>query len=73
MMKCKPAILIVLLLITICFTVTAQTQNSWVRINLLGYNPESPKVAVWCSKEKNAVAGFSIIDVATGKTVFTGK
>ena len=73
MMKCQPAILIVLLLTITGFTVTAQTQNSWVRINLLGYKPHSSKVAVWCSKEKNAVTSFSIIDAASGKTVFTGK
>jgi endoglucanase len=73
MMKCQPAILIVLLLTTIGVTVTAQTQTSWVRINLLGYKPGNPKVAVWCSKEKNVITGFSIIEAASGKTVFTGK
>ncbi|SEN24443.1 glycoside hydrolase family 9 protein [Niastella yeongjuensis] len=64
---------IVLLLHLTGFTVTAQTQSSWVRINLLGYKPGSPKVAVWCSKENITITGFSIIDAASGKTVFAGK
>ena len=71
-MKYRFAFIVLLFTIT-GFTVTAQTQSSWVRINLLGYKPGSPKVAVWCSKEKNAITSFSIIDVASGKTVFTGK
>jgi peptidoglycan/xylan/chitin deacetylase (PgdA/CDA1 family) len=73
MKKCRLVFLIALLLQVTGFTVTAQTSNSWVRINLLGYKPVSSKVAVWCSKEKESITSFSIIDVASGKSVFTGK
>jgi hypothetical protein len=64
MMKHRLAFIVLLFTIT-GFTVTAQMQTTWVRINLLGYKPGSPKVAVWCSKEKNAITSFSIIDVAS--------
>src|SRR4030095_4237279 len=47
--------------------------NSWVRINQLGYTPQGIKVAVWCSKDETALTSFSLIDSATGKTVFTNK
>lgn len=65
-------VIFVLLLSVVGLTVKAQT-NSYVRINLLGYKPNSSKVAVWCSKEQNMIADFSIVDVANGKTVYTGK
>jgi peptidoglycan/xylan/chitin deacetylase (PgdA/CDA1 family) len=73
MKKYRFVFLIVLLLQITGFTVKAQTPNSWVRINLLGYKPVSTKVAVWCSKEKESITNFSLIDVASGKSVFTGK
>jgi endoglucanase len=72
MIKCQLAFIVLLLILT-RFTATAQTQNNWVRINLLGYKPGSPKVAVWCSKKNNTITSFSIIDAASEKTVFTGK
>src|SRR5689334_16347787 len=65
-------VIFVLLLSMVGLAVKAQT-NSYVRINLLGYKPNSSKVAVWCSKEQNMIADFSIVNVANGKTVYTGK
>jgi len=54
------------------FRVMAQT-NSWIRINLLGYQTFNSKVAVWCSKEQTTITAFTIVEVASNKTVFTGK
>jgi endoglucanase len=45
--------------------------NSWIRINQLGYTPGGIKVAVWCSKGEAMISSFSLIDSASGKTVFT--
>ena len=45
--------------------------NTWIRINQLGYTPQGTKVAVWCSKIETNISSFSLIDSATGKTVFT--
>jgi len=30
-------------------------KTSWIRINQLGYTPKGIKVAVWCSKEQQAI------------------
>ncbi len=45
--------------------------TAWIRINLLGYKPSSPKVAVWCSKENEVIKTFQLVDAATNKTVYT--
>lgn len=48
-----------------------EEQHSWVRINLLGYNPNGEKVAVWASKtEKNPVL-FELIEEQTKRIVYT--
>lgn len=47
-------------------------EQSWIRINRLGYIPAAKKVAVWCSKENNAISKFQLIDSTTNKAVFTG-
>lgn len=44
--------------------------TAWIRINLLGYEPNGVKVAVWCSKDPAAIKQFQLIDSATGKIVF---
>jgi endoglucanase len=51
----------------------SQTMNSEVviRINLLGYRPESSKVAVWCSMKDQAIPSFTIVDAKTENVVFT--
>lgn len=46
---------------------------SWIRINQLGYLPQGTKAAVWASKEKSSISSFHLVDIATGKKVFTGK
>ena len=62
----------ILLLSITGFKAVAQT-NSWVRINLLGYQPKSTKVAVWCSKEQTVITDFTIVDVVSKKAVYKGK
>ncbi len=46
---------------------------SLIRINQLGYLPQGTKAAVWASKENKSISTFQLVDVATGKKVFTGK
>src|SRR4051812_11763364 len=56
------------------FVIKNQTEpNSWIRINLLGYLPKSTKVAVWCSRQKDAIITFQIIDATSGKKVYEAK
>lgn len=49
----------------------AASDSSWIRINQLGYLPNSAKVAVCVSKQHQAITAFSLVDAASGKTVLT--
>jgi endoglucanase len=49
-----------------------QEENTWIRINYLGYKPSGVKVAVWCSNEDKSIKTFQLIDVATKKIAFSG-
>ncbi|MGN5954574.1 glycoside hydrolase family 9 protein [Sphingobacterium lactis] len=51
----------------------AQTINSWIRINQLGYLPNNKKVAVWVSKETNTVKRFELRNALTNQVVFSNK
>ena len=44
--------------------------GSWIRINQLGYIPNSTKVAVFVSNEQVEVVRFEVVDAFTGKVVF---
>jgi peptidoglycan/xylan/chitin deacetylase (PgdA/CDA1 family) len=46
-------------------------EESWIRINNLGYLPQSIKVAVLGSKVEVEVKSFSLVDAVTGKKVYT--
>jgi len=48
-------------------------QNSWIRINLLGYKPDGIKVAVWCARGEAVVSSFQLVDFPTQKVVYEGK
>src|SRR6188768_3822275 len=43
-----------------------------IRINQLGYKPESIKVAVWASVTDRNITTFELIDASNNKIVFTG-
>ena len=63
----------------ILFSLNALSQDlspgsSWIRINLMGYQPQSVKVAVWVSKEeKQRPEKFEIIEKGTGKVVYSSR
>ncbi|WP_225986417.1 glycoside hydrolase family 9 protein [Rufibacter sp. LB8] len=61
-----------LLLLFCAFTSFAQSDQTWIRINQLGYLPASVKVAVLASKQNLSVKNFTLHDAATGKQVFKG-
>jgi endoglucanase len=61
-------------LFSLCIQLVLSAQTtSWIRINQLGYQPQSSKVAVWCSKDKENITSFQLIDSATQKVAFTAK
>ncbi len=47
--------------------------QGWIRINQLGYLPESVKVAVFISTETEKLSDFTLNDAITGKSVFKAK
>src|SRR5512138_880673 len=65
----RKLILMLFGLLQVCF-VSAQ---SWIRINQLGYLPESVKVAVFISAGSQKVLEFTIHDAVTDKEVFRNK
>lgn len=47
--------------------------EQWIRINQIGYLPESSKVAVFMSNEVTSISSFSVVDVFSGKVVYSSK
>lgn len=60
---------IILILILLQHNLQAQ---SWMRINQLGYLPESQKVAVLVSKQNSTVNAFTLHDAMTHEVVWEG-
>ncbi|WP_316786028.1 glycoside hydrolase family 9 protein [Pedobacter frigiditerrae] len=66
----KFLLLLILTLTSFTPKPTIDSTNSWVRINLLGYQPKSVKVAIWASKTNQVPDKFDLID-QSGKVVYT--
>lgn len=48
--------------------------EAWIRINLLGYQPRSVKVAVWVTRNEDGLpSGFEIVEKQSGKVVYTAE
>ncbi|MFN5135213.1 MAG: glycoside hydrolase family 9 protein, partial [Chitinophagaceae bacterium] len=63
-----------LLLLIAFFGVTPKKEaNQWIRINHLGYQPASIKVAVWCSKGEQGISTWELVDATTHVTAWKGK
>ena len=50
---------------------TAQAE-AWIRINQLGYLPQSTKVAVWMANDQIEVTEFELVDEYTGQVAYRG-
>jgi endoglucanase len=59
--------------VLLLFSFQQPETSSWIKVNLVGYKPNSIKVAVWCSKDKHTLTSFQVIDVQTKQVAFTGK
>lgn len=59
--------------IVLSLIVCSSSGQGWVRINQLGYLPESVKVAVFISNEDVKVQSFNLCDAITGNVIYTGK
>lgn len=74
----KMSLLTISLLTTLGFLCSfigarSEDQQSWIRINLLGYTNESVKIAVWASKTVEVPIQFEIITAETHQVVYTSK
>lgn len=47
--------------------------NTWIRVNQIGYEPKSIKVAVLIGEDNLRITSFKIIDAITDKVVFISK
>ncbi len=65
--------LISCLLIILCLLNTLLAQTSWIRINQVGYQTNSVKVAVFGSKDSVNVENFQLVDVLTEKVVYNSQ
>ena len=59
--------------VLLCTTAIHAQTNSWIRVNLLGYQPQSVKVAVWGSKDLSTIMNFHLVDSASNKVVYSGR
>ncbi len=62
----------ILLLLCVLFVLAARAQentNAWIRINQLGYSPESIKIAVLGTKGPTRFTRFELVDASTSKVV----
>ncbi|HJS55233.1 MAG TPA: glycoside hydrolase family 9 protein [Chitinophagaceae bacterium] len=55
------------------FSGKKEISSAWIRINQLGYQPGSVKVAIWCSKGNLGISNWELVDAISKKTVFGGK
>ncbi|MFN8348575.1 MAG: glycoside hydrolase family 9 protein [Spirosomataceae bacterium] len=62
-----------LLVCAVFFSESLLAQSSWIRINQLGYLPQSVKVAVLVSKEQPKFTDFEVCDALTNRVVWKGK
>ena len=60
-------------LLSFCHLDRISEQNSWIRINQLGYAPAFNKIAVFVSKASDPITGFSIYDAVTNQIVWESK
>ena len=63
--------LLLLLLPALSF-IQNEEQQSWIRINQLGYTPNGVKVAVWCSKEEKEISNWELVNSESKKIVASG-
>ena len=58
-----------LLSVLLCLMTLPIQAEEWIRVNQLGYLPQSIKVAVFMSEEGSEVKEFALVDAFTGKEV----
>lgn len=62
-----------LLIIAFFGFVPKEETDQWIRINQLGYQPASIKVAVWCSKVEQRISTWELVDATSNTVVLKGR
>jgi peptidoglycan/xylan/chitin deacetylase (PgdA/CDA1 family) len=62
-----------LLIIAFFGFVPKEETGQWIRINQLGYQPASIKVAVWCSKGEKRISNWELVDATSNTVVLKGR
>lgn len=57
----------------VLMSLSSVAQETWIRVNQLGYKASGKKVAVWVSKTDKPVSSFTLKDKSTHKVVYRGK
>ncbi|MDP3437198.1 MAG: glycoside hydrolase family 9 protein, partial [Bacteroidales bacterium] len=65
-------ITLLLSLILLSFTLSANDSTTWIRINQAGYLPKDIKVAVYISLKEESSPDFTLYDALTEREVFKG-
>ena len=60
---------IILCIILLSSIAIGSQAEEWIRINTLGYLPQSVKVAVFLSEEPTTLQHYELVDAFTGKVV----
>jgi endoglucanase len=72
-LKFKLIALFVVIIFTSTMLVSFRSEeNTWIRINQLGYLPSSSKVAVWVSVDNEEIKNWELYDANTHKVVAKG-
>ncbi|QBQ42956.1 cellulase [Sphingobacterium psychroaquaticum] len=61
------------LFLLVLTSLSGVAQDTWIRVNQLGYKSAGKKVAVWASKTDKKVSSFTLKDKKTNKVVYKGK
>ena len=71
MKKPLPFKMLLVTLVVVLSSLKPDDSNSWIRVNLLGYQPSASKVAIWASKLNAVPQKFELINKENGKVVFS--
>ena len=68
-------VFLLIFIFNFCFahvSYSSDTVTSWIRVNQLGYTEKSIKVAIFATKSLDKPSSFEVIEMSSGKVVFSG-
>lgn len=71
-MKLKNRLNFFIIIALACISSCSKKEDTWIRINQLGYRPGDIKVAVFLSTREQNIRTFSVVDANSGEVVLQG-